>query len=210
MVMMLAGLPDAHAGGINPERAGLGLAMGMPAAWGPHASAMVPDWRFSAAAGTPADLTSAWGRAGLGLQLAPPLTSAESMLFRDLRIGYRHSVYESSNASLSLGASARWRESNTQIADVGVDVSLLSSSPRLSMGGEYRFAPRWRLAFDVDAMGAQRGGYAYEAYAGVGYRLADTLDAGLGLRLHDQSRSLRDGVTLPVSNTLFFSLGLRY
>jgi hypothetical protein len=101
--------------------------------------------------------------------------------FNSYRLSYRYLAFHGSRSTAWVGATAKVRDAVIALEQNGtasrkVDLGFV---PLLHVAGEWRFAPRWRLAMDADAL-AGGPGRAVDAALKIGYDLGDrwTLLAG--------------------------------
>jgi hypothetical protein len=101
--------------------------------------------------------------------------------FNSYRLSYRYLAHEGSRSTAWVGATAKVRDAVIALEQNGTASRKddLGFVPLLHVAGEWRFAPRWRLAMDADAL-AGGPGRAVDAALKIGYDLGDrwTLLAG--------------------------------
>jgi opacity protein-like surface antigen len=101
--------------------------------------------------------------------------------FNSYRLTYRYRFHEGATTTAWIGFTAKIRDAVIRLEQDGTtgektDVGFV---PLLHLAGDWRFAPRWRLGLDVDAL-AGGPGRAEDAALELGYDLSDrwTVQAG--------------------------------
>ncbi|MFW5951383.1 MAG: hypothetical protein ACOCVZ_04635 [Gemmatimonadota bacterium] len=103
--------------------------------------------------------------------------------FNSYRLTYRYRFHRSETTTAWVGLTAKIRDAVVRLEQgptVGEKTDL-GFVPLLHLAGHWRFAPRWRLGLDVDAL-AGGPGRAEDAALELGYDLADRWTLELGYR----------------------------
>lgn len=101
--------------------------------------------------------------------------------FNSYRLSYRHRFHSGETTTAWIGFTGKIRDAAIRIEQNGTtsEKTDLGFVPLLHLAADWRFAPRWRLSFDLDAL-AGGPGRAEDAALKVGYDLDDhwTLQTG--------------------------------
>lgn len=101
--------------------------------------------------------------------------------FNSYRLTYRYRLHAGERTTAWVGLTAKLRDAVIRLERNGTasEKTDLGFVPLLHLAGNWRFAPRWRLALDVDAL-AGGPGRAEDAALKLGYDLSQrlTLEAG--------------------------------
>lgn len=104
--------------------------------------------------------------------------------FNSYRITYRYRVHEGDRTTAWIGFTAKLRDAVIELRQ-GTTSSRktdLGFVPLLHLAGEWRFAPRWNLGLDADAL-AGGPGRAEDVALRLGYDLADRWTIRTGYRM---------------------------
>jgi hypothetical protein len=113
----------------------------------------------------------------------PGVSTDATYKFNSWRITYRYRLYKSSRWRWWLGFTAKIRDAKIELEQPGksarkTDVGFV---PLLHVAGEYRFTPRWRFRFDLDAL-AGGPGRAEDLALNLCYDLSDRWSLSGGYR----------------------------
>lgn len=101
--------------------------------------------------------------------------------FNSYRLSYRYRIHDGAATKVWIGFTAKIRDAVIALEQGGTssEKTDLGFVPLLHLDGDWRFADRWHLGLDVDAL-AGGPGRAEDAALGIGYDLDDrwTLQAG--------------------------------
>ena len=118
----------------------------------------------------------------VGEEYAPGAVAA-TYTFNSYRVTYRYRLHAGGATTAWVGLTAKVRD-----AVIGLEQGGTSSEktdfgfvPLLHLAGDWRFAPRWRLRVDIDAL-AGGPGRAEDAALEIGYDLGDDWTVELGYR----------------------------
>lgn len=103
--------------------------------------------------------------------------------FNSYRLSYRYRFHSGEMTTAWVGFTAKIRDAVIRLEQGGTasEKTDLGFVPLLHLAGEWRFAPRWRLSADIDAL-AGGPGRAEDAALELGYDLADAWTVELGYR----------------------------
>jgi len=117
-----------------------------------------------------------------GASYAPGQARA-TYTFNSYRLSYRYRIRDTERTTAWLGFTAKIRD-----AEIALEQGTVSSFdddvgfvPLLHLSGEWRVAPRWRLALDADAL-AGGPGRAVDAAVKAGYELGESWRLSAGYR----------------------------
>ena len=104
--------------------------------------------------------------------------------FNSYRLSYRYRVHAGSATTAWAGFTAKLRDAVIRLEQAGTrsEKTDLGFVPLLHLAGEWRFAPRWAAALDVDAL-AGGPGRAEDLALEVGYDLTDRWTVRGGYRM---------------------------
>ena len=133
----------------------------------------------------PISLTEAGTPAGAidfaGESFAAGQPADATYTFNSYRLSYRYRFHAGEATTAWVGFTAKIRDAVIRLEQGGTtgEKTDLGFVPLLHLAGEWRFAPRWRLSVDVDAL-AGGPGRAEDAALEVGYDLGEqwTVQAG--------------------------------
>ncbi len=116
-----------------------------------------------------------------GESFAPGQPTTATYTFNSYRLTYRYRFHSGETTTAWVGFTAKIRDAVIRLEQGGIasEKTDLGFVPLLHLAGDWRFAPRWRLSLDIDAL-AGGPGRAEDAALEVGYDLSDhwTLQAG--------------------------------
>jgi hypothetical protein len=103
--------------------------------------------------------------------------------FNSYRVSYRYRWHEGERSTAWVGGTAKLRDATIALEQDGLSARKddLGFVPLLHLAGEWRFAPRWRMALDLDGL-AGGPGRALDAALEVGYELSDRWSVEGGYR----------------------------
>ncbi len=94
-----------------------------------------------------------------GATFAPGVPTDAAYRFNSYRLTYRYRLHDGARWRWHIGFTAKIRDAKVELDQGGVsardtDVGFV---PLLHVAGDYRVAERWRIAADLDALGAPQG-----------------------------------------------------
>lgn len=116
-----------------------------------------------------------------GASYAPDVTTEATYRFNSYRLSYLYRFHHGRSWTWNVGFTAKIRDAVIELDQGGTtsEKSDLGFVPLLHLSGTWRFAPRWRVGLDADAL-AGGPGRAEDVSVKAGYDLGDrwTLSAG--------------------------------
>ena len=107
-----------------------------------------------------------------------------SYRFNSYRLTYRYNFYRTENLTLGLGLTAKVRDAKIELRDGGYSRSdsNVGLVPLINFKVDWRFAPRWHLLLDGDALAASQG-RAEDVSLALQYEATERLAVRLGYRI---------------------------
>ncbi|MFK7889941.1 MAG: hypothetical protein AB8B63_03925 [Granulosicoccus sp.] len=130
--------------------------------------------------------------------------------FNSWRLGYRYLWQDRANWNLWIGATAKIRDAEIKLVqgDVASSNDNLGFVPLLYLAGEYRFGPKWSVAFDIDAL-AGGPGRAIDIGTGLNYHLGRSWQIGLQYRALEGGADTDDVYNFAWFNSALVTIGYK-
>jgi long-subunit fatty acid transport protein len=106
--------------------------------------------------------------------------------FNSYRFTYRYNFWRTENFKFGLGLTAKVRDAEIELRQGGTveSDSNVGLVPLINFRLDWRFAPKWNLLLDGDALGASQG-RAIDVSGAIQYQATDRLALRLGYRVLD-------------------------
>ncbi|MBL9118224.1 MAG: hypothetical protein JNJ83_24675 [Verrucomicrobiaceae bacterium] len=104
--------------------------------------------------------------------------------FNSYRLTYRYNFWRSENLTFGLGLTAKVRDAEIELSQGGLtrSDSNVGVVPLINFKLDWRFAPRWHLLFEGDALAASQG-RAEDVMLAISHQATDNLAVRVGYRI---------------------------
>lgn len=120
----------------------------------------------------------------VGREFAAGVPTDGKYTFNSYRLTYRYNLWHSENLTFGLGLTAKVRDAEIELQQGGLSRSdsNVGVVPLINFKLDWRFAPKWHLLFEGDALAASQG-RAEDVLLAIQHQVTDRLMLRLGYRI---------------------------